>query len=356
MKLVEYLIKKFITVFLGAVVFFVMALSLTDLFINIYNYISRAIPFSQVVEIMLYYIPKAIWYSVPMAVLFSTSYTLSDLYAKNELTAIFASGISLSKFTSPLLILAIGLSVGLFFFEDNVVVPTYAKKQQLQNHVLHRDQALDNERIVIIAEEGEIIYKIDQYEDNEKKMTGIYIVFRNKESTLDAIIRADNALWQQDHWTLHGAVEYKIEGEQLKAYSLEAKYRAMLTEPPETFRNNTVNVEEVNTKEAREYIKHLQKAGLPSGEASSLLDKKFAFPFVVFIVVFLAIGLSGKTQKNVLLISLALSIGASVLFYVMQMVTMLMAKFGTLPPAFGAWFPVVFFTIASMVLIRYART
>ena len=38
----------------------------------------------------------------------------------------------------------------------------------------------------------------------------------------------------------------------------------------------------------------------------------------VFIVVFLAIGLSGKTRKNVLLVSLAMSITAVVLFYVFQ--------------------------------------
>ena len=49
--------------------------------------------------------------------------------------------------------------------------------------------------------------------------------------------------------------------------------------------------------------------------------KKFAFPLIVFIVVFLSIGLTGKTKKNVLLISLASCITASVLFYVTMMVT-----------------------------------
>ena len=77
---------------------------------------------------------------------------------------------------------------------------------------------------------------------------------------------------------------------------------------------------------------------------------------MVFIVVFLAVGLSGKTRKNVLIISLALSVIAVVLFYVLQMITMLMAKFGAIPPVFGAWFPVVFFVFASSILLKYART
>ena len=130
----------------------------------------------------------------------------------------------------------------------------------------------------------------------------------------------------------------------------------MIVEPPETFQNNTMNVEEVSTEEARQYIRHLENAGLPSAEAKSQYYKKFSFPFVVFIVVFMAIGLSGKTRKNVLIVSLALSIGSAVIFYITQMITMLMAKFEVIPPVFGGWFPVMLFVFLSVVLLRFART
>ena len=124
MKMLIYLYKKFIPVFLGSLVFFCMILSITDLFINLWSYIAREVSLEIVGKIMLYFLPKTIWYSVPIAVLFAVAYTLSDLYAKNELTAIFASGISLLKFTMPLLIFSVVASFGLFFFDDFVVVPT----------------------------------------------------------------------------------------------------------------------------------------------------------------------------------------------------------------------------------------
>ena len=98
------------------------------------------------------------------------------------------------------------------------------------------------------------------------------------------------------------------------------------------------------------------RTGLPFGEALSLYYKKFAFPFIVFIVVFLSIGLSGRSRKNVMLISLALSIGAAVLFYVTQMITMLLAKFGYITAFSGAWFPVILFIIVSALLLRFTRT
>ena len=112
----------------------------------------------------------------------------------------------------------------------------------------------------------------------------------------------------------------------------------------------------VTAKEAKIYVEHLQKAGLPYNEELSEYYKKYAFPFIVFIVVFLSIGLTGKTKKNVLLISLASCISASVLFYVSMMITMVLAKHGYISAFMGAWFPVIFFTILSIILLRYSRT
>jgi lipopolysaccharide export system permease protein len=74
------------------------------------------------------------------------------------------------------------------------------------------------------------------------------------------------------------------------------------------------------------------------------------------LVVFLSIGLSCKSRKNVLLVSLILCVGAAVAFYVFQMITMYLAKFGYIPPVSGGWTPVVLFTIISVVLMKFAKT
>ena len=130
----------------------------------------------------------------------------------------------------------------------------------------------------------------------------------------------------------------------------------MFDEPPETFRNNLVDVETVTVKEGKEYIEYLRRTGLPSSEALSVYYKKYSFPLVIFIVTLLAIGLSGRSRRNVIIISMILSVGASVLFYVLQMVTMLLAKFGFVTPVAGAWFPVIVFFIISLILLRYSKT
>ncbi|MBR4463693.1 MAG: LptF/LptG family permease [Treponema sp.] len=356
MKLMQYLFRRFIPLFLGALMFFAMVLVLVDLLMNLWNYISNQVPGATVGRILLMYIPKCVWYATPLAILFAVSYTLSDFYANNELVAVFASGVPLIRFTAPLLVLSFLLSIGLFFFDDRLVVPTYAIKTSLQEKSLNKEKSLNNDRIVVISDEGNIVYKADYYDDSSKRLYTVIIIVRNEDKTLAAIIRADSAVFQNDHWNLSGGTQYSFKDGTMTQGNPDREIIVRLTEEPTTFQNNTVSVETVSAREAKQYIEHLQKAGLPFSEELSLYYKKFAFPFVLFIVVFLSIGLSGKTRKNVLLVSLAACISAAVLFYVSQMITMLLAKFQYITPFMGAWFPVFLFVAISIVLLKYART
>lgn len=358
MKLVLYIYRSFFGIFLGALAFFCLVLNLADLLMNLWRYISVSASVGDVFSVVFHYVPKTVSYSVPIALLFATAFTLSNLYAKNELTAVFACGVSLLRFTFPLLVFAFLMSFAMFFFEDNIVVPSYAKKIALQKTVLKQNDKRNNDRIVIMSDEGRVIYKADLYDDAAEELFGIFIIVRDENKHFVSAIRSSSAKWNAEagHWMFQDAVQYAEMHNDIEIAAVTEQDSRIFTEPPSTFRNNTVSVDAVNTREAAEYIAHLQKAGLPYAEAQSVYYKKFSFPFVVFIVVFLAVGLSGKTRKNVLLVSLGLSISAVVLFYVVQMITMLLAKFGVIPPLTGAWFPVVLFIFLSALLLRFART
>lgn len=356
MSFVLYIYRRFLPVFLGSIFFFCLILILVDLLMNLWSFISQEVPPGQILKVMVLYIPKTMSFSLPLSILFAVSYTLSDLYAKNELTAIFAAGVSLFRFTFPLLMLSLALSFGLFFFEDKVVVPTYAKKTELQAQLLNQQQSLNNDRIVIIADQGRVVYNADYYNDAEQRLVGLLVVFRDQQKNLERIVRSNSARWREGYWECSEATEYVVEGNKLHSQPVSQATMLTMVEPPETFRNNTVDVETVSVQEAKAYIQRLSRAGFSVSEATSQYYKKFSFPLIVFIVVFLSIGLSGKTRKNVLLISLVLCIMAAVLFYVTQMVTMLLAQFGYLSPFLGAWFPVILFIFISIVLLRFART
>lgn len=359
MKLVQYILRKIIPFFFGALIFVSLILNLVDLFMNISRYLELSVPAKSVMLVMVYYIPKTIWYAAPIAFLFAVTYVLSDLYAHNEMQALFASGVSLYVFVIPIIVFAIFCSIGLFFLEDKLVVPYLEKKQTLQSTLLEEQKDANNENVVVLSENSKIIYKAKRYRDSQKRLDTLYIIFRTDEMTLDSIIYAKNAMWDEktEVWKLDSAsVQYQKDGNSMKIIPLASSYTSRLTESYEIFRRSEVNIESVNVEDAKIYINHLKKAGLPYGEPLSVYYKKFAFPLIFLIATLLAIGLTGKTRKNVLLISLALSIVAVVLYYVFQMMTMVLAKTGVIPALMGAWLPDFVFMIISIVLLKFSRT
>ena len=358
MKLVFYIFRLFLPLFVGSMVTFAFILELVDLMMNIWKYIFNMVPPAVVGTIMLNFLPKTFTWAVPLSVLFASCFMLSSLYSKNELTALFASGISLIRWSMPLIIFSALLSVGLFAFQDRVVVKTSLKYEELKNKALRQQKNKSNDHIVIISEDGKRVYKAEFYDDESRRIHELFVVDRNENHELLSIIYAPEAAWNETdgHWTTSRGVEYTYEDGEIKSGSVNSASELELTEPPETFRNNTISVESATIAESKAYIRHLQKAGLPFAESLSQYYNKFSFPFVVLIVAFLSIGISGKSQRNVFVISLTLSLGMAVLFYVTQMITMLMAKFGMLPPLMGAWAPVVIFIIISVVLLKYSHT
>jgi len=358
MKLVFYIMKKFVPVFLGALIFFSVILNVVDLLMNLWKYISLQVPVNTVFEIMKLYVPKTVWYSIPLAILFASSYCLSELYASNELLALFASGVSLLKFTLPMLIFSVIMTYSLFVFEDKVVVNTYSKKTELQNDVLEQKDSSNNSNVAVISESGKLIYFVREYNEKQKRVYNVYLVFRDENKDLESVIYATSAVWKEEEqlWELKSPQQYEMVGNDFKTVPVSEELLKRVNEPCSTFRRDTISIENVDVKNAKLYIDHLKRAGLPYNEELSQYYKKFSFPFIVFIVVFLSIGLTGKTKKNVLLLSLAFSISAAVLFYVTQMVTMLMAQYGYISAVSGAWSPVILFIVISIVLLFFART
>lgn len=358
MKFVEYIMKKILPIFFGALFFIALILNLVDLFMNISKYLEQDAAAKDVLRVMEFYIPKTVWYAAPIAFLFSVTYVLSDLYAKNEMVALFASGTSLFKFIIPILFFSALCSVGMFFLEDKLVVNTLEKKEVLQKQLLGEEENANNNNIVVLSDNSKIIYKAKRYKDSTKRLENVYFIFRNDEKKLESIIYASAALWDEEAnlWKVQNATQYKVIGDTIQTTFLDNNYTDLLTENYEIFRKKTVNVESVNVADAKIYIEHLKKAGLPFYEQLSVYYKKFSFPFILFIAAFLAVGVTGKTRKNVLLISLSLSIVAVVLFYVFQMVTMVLAKTQVMTPFMGAWLPDIVFVFIAGFLLKFSRT
>ena len=354
MTLDRYLVRQFLPIFSVAVGMFMFVLSLIDLFAYLVRYLNYEVPFSQIMKISAFYLPKSFSYALPISLLFASAYTLGDLYARNELTSIFSSGIPFWRFSMPLVVIGVLASIFSFFFDDNIVIPTLKVKNELSRLALRQTTAENNSDIVIKARNGHLIYSVDYYDYTAKILNGISIVEQDSRGDFISLIRAHRATWTGEYWDFVSPIIYYWDEGFLRAKPLPPtdSYR----EDPDIFRRNAVKAEELPARDEKLLIKDLKDAGLPYMAAQADYYHRFSYSTISFIVMVLSISMGGRFRKNILLMSLLASLSAAVVFYVMEMISMMMAKLGYIPTLVGAWFPVVVFIAIGLMLLIWAKT
>ena len=354
MTLDRYLIRQYLPIFVVAIGMFMFVLSLIDLFTNLVRYLNNEVPFAQIMKISLYYLPKSFSYALPISLLFAAAYTLGDLYARNELTSIFSSGIPFWRFSLPLIIIGFLASIFAFFFDDIIVIPTLRDKNNMVRRALQQQISENNSDIVIKAKNGQLIYSVDYYDIKVQALNGISIVEQDTRGDFISLVRSRHATWTGEYWEFVDPVIYFWEDGLLKIKPMPPS--EYYTEHPDTFRRSTVKPEELPFLEERLLIDDLKTAGLPFIEAQADYYHRISFSTVSFIVMILSVSMGGRFRKNILLMSLLTSLGSAVVFYVIEMITMMMGKLGYVPPIIGAWFPVVIFTVLGLLMLRGAKT
>jgi len=354
MTLDKYLAKQFFPIFLFALSMFMLLLCIIDIFINLPRYLANEVAVIDVFRVTAFYIPKAISYALPVSLLFASAYTLGDLYAKNELTSIFAAGIPFWRFCRPILIIGMMASVFSFFFDDIIVLPTLRQKNELSRELLRQQRSDFQADIVVRARQGKLTYTVDFFDALNDTMFGVSIIEQDANGTFVSLIRAHRADWNGSFWEFTNAIIYDWNEDFLQHRIFEGS--DAFREEPDTFRRNLVDVEELRFFDARLLALDLQYAGLPFLDALANYYQRFSFATVPFVTTILSISMGGRFRKNIMLMSLVSSLGAAVVFYVTEMITMMMGRLGYIHPITGAWFPVFTFIIVGILLLRTAKT
>ncbi|MCL1812356.1 MAG: LptF/LptG family permease [Treponema sp.] len=356
----RYLIRQFFPVFLAALTLFSMLVLLLDLFLNLTRFLSNDAGVPAILKVSLFYIPKCISYALPVSLLFASAYTLGDLRAKNELSTILGSGVPFWRFCLSLIMFGIIFSFFAFFFEDLAVIPALRQKNRMSRELLGT-YTENSSRIVIKLEGGRLIYSVDFFDFSSQTLSGVTIIELDENKKLNSMVYASRAEWQEDSWSFVSPVLYSWDKGFLRPSNadpqeindlMSEKYR----EEPETFRRSSVAASELNVRDAAMLIKDLRRAGLPVSSALADYHHRFSFSAVSFVVIFLSLTISGRFNKNILLLSLLASLGTAVIYYVVEMLSMMSAQAGIIPPFWGAWTPVFICTAAGFFLLRFAKS
>lgn len=355
-RLTRYLLSQFVFLFVLALVFFLLSIVLSDLLINLSKLVPLGIGLGQILTLSALYLPQALSWSLSPALLFAVAFVLGSFYSHNELVVIFGSGISLRRFTLPLFVIGALASVFLFFWNDRGVVGAETQRQEL-NRTLQGQSSKNNQNVALLADGGRLLYSATFYNDQTHTLTSVLLVWKDEQGRFVRRADAEWADWTKDRWLFHKVKTYTPEPDGTVGYRYDETWSDPgVQDPPESFQRKNVEMAELTFGEALTYVETLKRGGLPSAEAETDALQRISFSFSPFVVIWISAAIGGRFRKNILLMSLLVSLLISAGYVILQMVFGLLAKTGALPPWIGAGAGVLTGAVAGFVLFIRART
>ncbi len=120
-RLYLFILKSFLPLF--AMTFFIVLFIVLMQFLwkNIDDLVGKGLSFSVIGELFFWAGVSMVPMALPLAILLASLMTFGNFGEKFELTAMKASGISLLKAMRPLIVLVAVISVGAFYFQNNIL-------------------------------------------------------------------------------------------------------------------------------------------------------------------------------------------------------------------------------------------
>lgn len=346
----------FVTLFLLAFI-----LILVEFFQNLMNYLNFETSMWTIIKIHFFYLPDCIYQALPLALLFSISFSLGNLYANNELISVFSSGFPLFKLVFPVLILSVGVSIFSFLFQEFIVLDSTSKMNDLKGGATnHFSSSTDIQSA--IDHQNRIIYYADYFVAKAGRLRRLIVIERTQDNKPLCRIDATSAEWDETlkQWKLFEArvFSWNEDGTLFEEDYFPEFTSEKLSLDPKIFKSVDTDVEALHFVSAYNYIKMLKTTGRRKEYLSAVTPfyRRITYPFVNLIVAMIACTIGSWFKKNILILSLGISLGSAVVYYVLQMITVLLAKNGYLHPLIGAILPEIVFTLIGVNLFKNARS
>jgi LPS export ABC transporter permease LptF/LPS export ABC transporter permease LptG len=349
-----YLLQQFFYYFFVLLAAFVIIFDAFTVFDLLGDIARNHVPTFTVLSYLRYLIPLMIYQLAPLATLVATLVSLAILAKNNEVIALKASGISLYRLVLPLLLAGLLVSGALFLLDDTYLPYANQRQDALRNEIKGRPaQTYFEPAHQWIFGENSKIYNYELF-DSDRQLFGGLNVFELDPATFQMKRRifATRATWEptENLWILTGGWvrDFGADGQVVRYEPFKATSMPELTEAPSYFRREVRQSFQMNWRQLGEYIKSLSQAGFDTARLTVQWHKKFAFPLIAAIIVFLGAPFAFLVGTRGAVGGLAVAVGIGVLYWSFSALMEAMGSAGQLPPTLAAWGPDAIFAFLGL--------
>ncbi|MEW5913831.1 MAG: LPS export ABC transporter permease LptG [Thermodesulfobacteriota bacterium] len=352
-----YVAREFLKLFGFLVVSFVAIFSLFDFIEKVDNFMQAKVPAATMLSYFVLQIPEVTALMIPMAVLMGTIISLGLMAKKNEIVAVKSSGISIFRFTLPILLFSVALALGVALINESVLPMTKARTNYIWNVQVEKQPGSLVQKGKFWYKGQQAIYQVGFYQPESQSMADVTCYRFDKTFTLTERIDARRAAYHNGRWTFYdGLHQTRLPGGGYDA-NVFKKLSLGLPERPQDFTRMSKPSEEMSLGELARYVDKVQAKGLDPLHQRVDLQAKLSFPFVCLIMAMLGIPLAlYKERGQGLPAAVVIGLGLALLYWVgFSYSRSVFGYSGALPAVFAAWLPNVIFGLIGLVLFTKLR-
>ncbi|MGD9783002.1 MAG: LptF/LptG family permease [Kiritimatiellia bacterium] len=365
MKLVSrYLLRHLGRPWVYIMAGFSLVAILVDLFGNFVDFLEAATPLKEIAyyygRLLATYLP----YLLPISLLLALLYALWQLGKNSELTAMRASGLSLTQLLLPYLTLGLLASVVLLgineFYNPGA---TYRNRQFIDwQGSPHDGQTHLAPNLAYKNTTGRRVWRINLFDPRPSasfEMRGVNLTQQRPDGSDEYRLDAARARWVDGHWwfesveTRYFDVRNDPTGPVESTPSVEM---TMLSETPRDFINEIKDDSERSSYEILQFIE--THPGISKETRNRLMvdfHYRLAAPWLCLIVILVGVPFGFHTGRRGMGLGILFALLAFFGYYILMGLGLAFGKQQLLPPAVAGWLPNAVFFLLGLVLLRRIR-
>jgi len=359
-----YIIKQFIKNFLFGILSFVLIFILVDLFENLDKFIDNNLKIEAIFTYYIYFIPEILKLITPVAMLLATLFTVSRFNTYSEMVAINSSGVSLFRFSYPLLFFGILITVFSVYFNGWIVPKSNSLKLNFERTYLKKNLIAGNIQNLHIQDAENRILAMGNYNESEK--TGLNISYQifKKDSPSVMTKRFDikKMIWDslRSEWKLHNILEREFDSANSEiivffdsAYVSEIADIGKIYISPSQIIRKQMKPDEIMLPDLKEFINAMEESGQTVLRAKVDYYSKISFPFANIITILFGISYNSHKRKGSTALQFGISILITFIYLGFVKISQTFGYNGDISPLLTAWMAnIVFFLISILLLFR----
>jgi lipopolysaccharide export system permease protein len=354
----KYLIKRFLTTYVFAVLVIVLIIMVIDFVEKNDDFIQKQAPMRAI--LLQYYANLApYWanYISPLMIFISTVFFTAQLAAHTEIVAILSSGVSFRRLMFPYFIGASIIAIFSFVMVGWILPRANTERLAFENEYVN-DKFYFSTRDFHIAVAPNTYAYMSSY-NNEAKTGYDFTLERIVNNKLIEKLSAKRITWDDStkKWKLH---DYKIRGlgimKDKMVYGTSPK-DTVINLFPKDFESERQIQESFTIPELQEKINLIKSRGAEGIVTFQIeLYQRFATPFAVIILSLMGLIVSARKSRGGVGLQIAIGFVLAFVYILFYIMSKGIAESGNMPPILAVWLPnIVFGTIGTVMYFTVPR-